>query len=165
MHMLWRQSRWTASKTTSHSESFCGAGQYQPPLMRSRLTTAALSCVLHSPPILLPPLTRSIQVTSNHVRILAPLAPIIFSLVFCKYHKVCFGLYKTFSRMRSQREWKWERLLWLRLVAEQGGVGQHREVWWQTRKHVYLFYCCGNTFLLLQAAANTVWLFLSRVTH
>lgn len=127
--MLRRQSRWTASKTTSHSESQRGVGQNQPPLMRTRLATAALSCVVHSP------LTQSIQETSNHV--LAPLllSPIILSLVFCKYYKVCLGLSKTFSRVSSWREREWERLLWSGVLGEQGGVGQQGQVWWQTRKH------------------------------
>lgn len=48
MHMLRRQSRRTASKTTPHSEFLRGAGPNQPPLMRSRPTTPALSCVLPS---------------------------------------------------------------------------------------------------------------------
>lgn len=95
---------------------------------------------------------------------LQPFSPIILSLVFCKYHKVGLGLSKTLSGMSSRRERKPERLLRLRLVGEQRGVGQHRGCDGRHASSVYLFYCCGNTFLLLQAAANTIWLFLLRVT-
>lgn len=90
------------------------------------------------------------------------ISPIICSSVFCECHKVCFGLSKTFSRMSSQRERKTRTAT----VTETGG-GAEGSCGGGDVRHasaVYLFYCCGNTFLLLQAAANTISLFLTRVT-
>lgn len=132
MHMLRRQSRWTASKTTPHSESLRGTGQNQPSLMRSRLTTPALSFVLLSPPTLLPPLTQPIQATSNHVR--STLSH--YSFIGCSastpksaldYPKHLAGWAHRGSENEDDYcDWDWWESGGSR--AAPGGV------WWQTRK-------------------------------
>lgn len=92
------------------------------------------------------------------------ISPIICSSVFCECHKVCFGLSKTFSRMSSRRERKTRTATVIETGGGPGGSCEHRGHNVRHASAVYLFYCCGNTFLLLQAAANTISLFLLRVT-
>lgn len=122
MHMLRRQSRRTASKTPSHSESLRGAAQSQPPLMRSRLTTPAPPCVLHSSPSQLPRLTQSIQATSNHVCALAPSLPLFVHRYSASATKSALDYPKHLAGWAHGGSEKRGRLLWLRLVGDRGEV-------------------------------------------
>lgn len=131
MHMLRRQSRRTASKTPSNSESLRGAAQSQPPLMRSRLTTPAPPCVLHSSPSQLPPLTQSIQATSNHVHALAQSLPLFVHRYSASATKSALDNPKHLAGRAHGGSEKRGRLLWLRLEGHRGGVVG---AWCQTRK-------------------------------
>lgn len=165
MHMLRRQSRRTASETTPHSEFLRGAGPNRPPLMRSWPTTQALSCVLPSRQPCYPRWhSQSRQPPTMSARWLHSL-PLFFHRYSASTTKSASDYPKHlagWAHRGSENEddccdWDWWESGGSRAAPWGGCDGRHASA-------VYLFYCCGNTFVLLQAAANTIWLFLSRVT-